>query len=183
MIIFVLYFLAIILGVILPLMLILFVYLGFWVEILGAPFVPTSNSVIFNILKQANLRKGQHFLELGSGDGRVVSMAVKKFDVSGTGVEIHPMLVWYCQLKKFIQKTPNLKFKRQSFYKTDFSQADVIFTFLLPKTLRKLKNKFLTESKKGTLIISHGFKIEGLENKLVKKLDDKVYPTYYYILK
>lgn len=162
------------------LILFLFVALGLWGDFLGAPFVPTPSKIIKEILEKAKLKKGEKFLELGSGDGRVTRMAVQKYGVKGLGIEIHPMLILYSKLLSKIQKLENIEFKRVNFFDLDYKKADAIFLFLLPKVLGKLKDKILRECKSKTLIISHGFKIEGLEKYLIDKIDRKTFPTYYY---
>ena len=158
----------------------LFVALGLWGDFLGAPFVPTSSKIIKEILEKADLKKGKNFLELGSGDGRVTRMAAQKYGVKGLGIEIHPMLILYSNLLSKIQKLNGIKFQRANFFDIDFKKADVIFMFLLPKVLSKLKEKIQKECKNNTLIISHGFKIEGFEKYLIDKIDRKTFPTYYY---
>lgn len=147
---------------------------------MGAPFVPTSAKMIDSILEKAKLKKGQVFIELGSGDGRVVRQAVQKYGVKGVGVELQPILVWYSKLISKLKKLKDISFVTQNLFKTDLKRVDVIFLFLLPKTLEKLREKFITQCKKGTLIISHGFKIKGFDNHLIGKIDRDIFPTYYY---
>lgn len=162
-------------------------------DFMGAPFVPTFGRYVQEILQKANLKKGQVFLELGSGDGRIVREAVKRYGVVGVGVEYHPVLIWYSRLLTKIvslychpaeaKRLKDLTFRRENFFKTDLSQAQVIFLFLMPKTIEKLKDKILQECKKDTLIISHGFKIRGLERYLIDTTERKLFSSYYYKLK
>lgn len=174
------YLIIVFLSLIIVLGLIVFVFFGLLTDFLGAPFVPTSSKMIHDILEKANLKKGQTFIELGSGDGRVVRFAVKHYGVSGIGIEFHPLLVWYSNFVSKITGLKNITFKRQNFFSTDLSKANVLFLFLLPKALRKLRPKILKECKKGTLVISHGFKIEDWNKYLVKTQKRELFPTYYY---
>lgn len=163
-----------------PIILILYAVYGIMGDFFGAPYVPTNGKFVEEILEEANLKKGQIFIELGSGDGRVVREAVRKHEVKGIGVEIHLLLIWYSRIMSKIQKLKNIEFLQKNFFKVDLKKTDVLFLFLLPKTLIKLKDKILKECKKGTLIISHGFKIEGFERYLIKKQERKLFPTYFY---
>ena len=164
-------------------LIIIYLFLDFAAHFLGAPFVPSSQKDIDEILKKAKLKKGMVFMELGSGDGRVVISAVRDYGVYGIGVEIHPFLLIFSRFLARFQKINNAQFKGENFFNIDLKKADVVFLFLFPKTLRKLKEKFLTECKKNTLIISHGFKIEGFEKYLESTIERKVYNTYFYKLR
>lgn len=172
---------AVIFGVLLPLFLVGVVFISFIADLMGAPFVPTSGKLTDLILKKAKLKKNQVFIELGSGDGRIVREAVKAYGVKGVGIEFHPLLYLYSKLVSGIQKIKKIEFRRENFFKSDLRKADVIFAFLLPKTLKKLRVKFENECKKGTLVISHGFRIEGWEKKLTDKIEGDPFPTYYYL--
>jgi hypothetical protein len=172
------FFVALIL-ILIPVLIAFYGLFAFWSEIKGAPFVPTSGKVVREILKEAKLKPGQSFLELGSGDGRVTRQAVKEFGVNGQGIDIHPMLLFWSNLVAKRQKL-DAKFKQGDLFKTDLSKADVIFIFLLPRTLKKLGPKILDEAKKDTLIISHGFMIPALEQRLVKIQPRPHFPTHFY---
>lgn len=150
---------------------------------MGAFYVPTKQKEVDFILKNANLKKGQVFFDLGSGDGRLIHTAVKKYEVLGIGIEINPLLILYSKILAKIEKLNNAKFKREDLFKANIKEANVIFTFLMPNTLKKLKQKFLTECQKNVLIISHGFIIEGWEKYLQKTISHSPFPTYYYRLK
>ncbi len=176
-----LYLLLLIFGLIVPISIALFGFFAILGDLKGAPFVPTQNKLLDEILAEAKLKTGQQFLELGSGDGRVTRLAVDRYGVVGKGIEINLMLVWYSNLRSKLNHL-EASFSQGDFFKTNFGQTDIIFVFLLPKTLKKLAPKFLKECKKATLIISHGFKIKGLESKLVKTQSRKLFSTHFYRL-
>lgn len=146
----------------------------------GAPYVATNKKIIDQILFKAKLKKNKLFLELGCGDGRVVKRAVEKYQVKGKGIDINPYLILTLQLINKLKKTDNPRFFFADIFKTDLTQADYIYCFLMPKMLEKLAKKFNQELRKGTLIISHGFKIPLLNKKLVSTLKGKKFNTYYY---
>lgn len=177
------FYLLIMVGLLfIPFLLIFYVFSSMIAEILGAPFVPTSFKHAKEALVRAKLQKGQYLIELGSGDGRVVRYAVKHYQLKGLGVEFQPLLILYSRLIAWLQKLSDVDFKQQNFYNTDLTKADILFLFLLPHTLKKLRPKILKECKKGVLIISHGFRIEEMEKKLVDKIDRDIFPTYFYKL-
>lgn len=145
----------------------------------GAPYVPTKKAVILEALKMGGLNKGQRMLELGCGDGRVVKSAVEHFKLEGVGVDINPLLIKIAKFKHRKFRT-HLSFKTQNIFDTALASYDVIYVFLMPDMLEKLRSKFLKECKKGTLIISHGFRIADWDKKINHILERKPFSTYYY---
>lgn len=149
---------------------------------MGSPFVKTKNKTLDIILKEANLKPNQEFIDLGCGDGIVVRTAVKKYNVKGIGVDINPLLIYRAKLINHLQHTQKIRFIKQNIFDTDIKKADIIYIFLLPKFLVKLKSKLRHESKKNALIISHGFQIEGWEKYMFKTIKSKPFSTFYYRL-
>lgn len=136
---------------------------------------------IHAILQEIDPQPGTVFYDLGSGDGRVVREAADGFQLNATGFEINPMLVW---LSKFQAKRAQsqAEFVRANIFNIELEKAEIIYVFLLTFMLEDLTQKFLSECAKGTIIISHGFKIPKLTSKLYKTIEDKPFPTYYYRL-
>ena len=145
----------------------------------GAPYVPTKKDSALELLEHARLQKGQKILELGCGDGRVIRTAVETFKMKGVGIDINRLLIWIARFKHRKFKR-DLSFKTANVFKTPLSGYNVIYLFLMPEMLVKLKEKFTKECKRGTLIISHGFKIDGWDGKINHTLVRKPFPTYYY---
>lgn len=174
--------------------LVLFIIAGFLISVsiyisgliysvfMGAPYVPTQKKHIKDILKLAKLKKGQNFLEVGCGDGRVVAEAVKDYQVNGKGIEINPILIAKARLIAALQKLETIEFVRQDIRKMTFKDYDVIYIFLLPGIIETIREKIEKDCKKGTLIICHGFRIAAWDEKLEHKRDVKPFYTYYYRL-
>ena len=146
----------------------------------GSFYVSTRSSEIEVFLKKAGLKKGQYMLELGSGDGPVLRMAAKKYGVIGKGIDINPTLNYIARFLAKKQKLSHIEFKTENVLTTDLSRADVIYIFLMPKLITALEKRLLTETKKGVLIISHGFKIDALQKYQIKVLNRKPFSTYFY---
>src|SRR5690349_3664102 len=58
-----------------------------------APYVPTPMLVVERMLRLGNLKAGEKMFDLGSGDGRIVIAAAKKYKADATGVELDPQFV------------------------------------------------------------------------------------------
>ena len=151
-------------------------------QLKGAPYVPSNQKETEELLKLAGLKPKQLMIELGSGDGRVLRTAVKNFGVYGIGIDINPVLNWWATFLAKRQKLTNIKFISKNIFNYDLSNADVIYIFLMPELIDKLKDKFIMEIHPKTLVMSHGFEIKFWKKYLIKKRDHKPFPTYYYLI-
>jgi hypothetical protein len=143
----------------------------------AGPYVPSPQSVVADMLRYAEVGPSDFLIDLGSGDGRIVLTAAKIFGARGFGVEIKEDLVR--RSNEAAQKeglADRVKFLKQDLFKTDMSQATVITMYLLPDTVNLLKDKFLSELKPGTRIVSHDYPLTGwIPEKYVQMdLEDKV---------
>lgn len=146
----------------------------------GAPYVPTSRKKLTEILNVVKPHTNATFFELGSGDGRMVRFAAQTYGVRGIGIEVNPLLVWWSRLLARRDKIQNVVFLKRNIFSTDMSSASYIYIFLMPELIVKLLPKFEAELKKGTVVISHGFKIIPWEKKLWKTLPSPTFSTFYY---
>jgi len=98
--------------------------------------------------------------DLGSGDGQALITA-SKLGARGVGIEIDPLRVFISKiLIRLNGVSRNIEITRKNFFDVNFSDATVIFAYLIPKTLARLKPKFLKELKPGTRIITFVYKID-----------------------
>jgi SAM-dependent methyltransferase len=122
---------------------------------LDTPFVTTPQNVVDAMLELGQVRAGDRLLDLGSGDGRIVITAAKRFGVPGLGVEIDPRLVERARAAAATEGVAGLaRFEIQDLFKTDLTQASVITMYLLPD-VNELLMPHLRQLKPGTRIVSH----------------------------
>ncbi len=122
----------------------------------GAPYVPTRQSRIKIMLEFANLSADDSVLDVGSGDGRVITAAAAS-GASCVGIEINPILFWRSLVRKKMEGRKNVVFERKDFWKTDLSKYDVMLVYCIHFKMEKLKEKIKSEMKPGSRVISHGF--------------------------
>ena len=119
------------------------------------PFVTSPDNVTLEMLNMAGVKRGDHVLDLGSGDGRIVILAAKRFGATGLGVEIDPELV---RVSNAHARTAGVaqraEFREQDLFKTDLSSATVITMYLLPEVNLQLRPALLS-LKPGTRVVSH----------------------------
>jgi SAM-dependent methyltransferase len=110
------------------------------------------------MLKVAKVGKNDILYDLGSGDGRVVITAAKRFGTRGVGVDIDPARIREARenaVKAGVAE--KVKFLQQDLFKTDIHEATVVTLFLLPEVNLRLRPKLLSDLKPGTRVVSHNF--------------------------
>ena len=126
-----------------------------------APWWRTSDESIRRALKLAEVKSSDIVYDLGSGDGRVLIVAAKEFGASGVGIEIDPLRYFLSTLMIYINKVSDRAvIKRKNFFDEDLSPATVVFLYLVPKALERLRLKLLKELKPGTRIVSIKYEID-----------------------
>lgn len=127
----------------------------------GAPFVPSQPQKIETMIKLAGIKPGMKVVDLGSGNGAVLYGAAAE-GATAVGVEINPFLWWY---SRWIIKRQGLSEKIKIVWgdlrNYNLESADVVFLYLWPTTVQKLKEKLRREMKPGSRIVSNAFQIEG----------------------
>ena len=119
------------------------------------PFVTSPDNVTLQMLRIAGVAPGDHVIDLGSGDGRIVIVAAKRFGASGLGVEIVPDLVRQSRRNaRDAGVADRVEFREQDLFETDLSRATVVTMYLLPEVNLKLRPKLLALAA-GTRIVSH----------------------------
>lgn len=119
------------------------------------PFITTPDQVTVAMLQLAAVGPRDHVIDLGSGDGRIVITAARRFGASGLGVEIVPELVARSRLAaERAGVAQRAEFREQDLFKTDLSAATVITLYLLPEVNLQLRPALL-QLAPGTRIVSH----------------------------
>jgi SAM-dependent methyltransferase len=119
------------------------------------PYVKSPAVVVEAMLKLAGVRANDFVIDLGSGDGRIVIDAAKKYHARGLGIDYDPRLVKLAtQNARAAGVTGSVSFQEQDIFKTDFSAASVVTMYLLPEYNLALRPRLL-QLKPGTRIVSH----------------------------
>jgi SAM-dependent methyltransferase len=122
------------------------------------PYVPTPQTVVDKMLEIAAVTKDDVVYDLGSGDGRIIITAAKKYGARGVGVDIDPERVKEAKANALQAGVADrVKFIEQDLFKTDLKEASVVTLYLLPEVNLRLRPKLWRELKPGTRVVSHAF--------------------------
>jgi precorrin-6B methylase 2 len=126
------------------------------------PFVPTPIEVVDRMLEFADVKKGDIVYDLGSGDGRIVIRAAKKYGAKAVGIEMDSQLVEAAQRSAKQEGVEHLvEFRQADALKTDVSAASVITLYMLPSFNERLRPVLEQQLKPGTRIVAHDYPISG----------------------
>jgi SAM-dependent methyltransferase len=170
-------------GFLVVFMLILAIGTSFFVAIFGGgPFVPTPKRSVKRILKHAGIRKGQKVYDIGAGDGRFLHFAEKLYGAKATGFEIDPFVYMLARFKQIFLRHKGTMI-RGNFQNHSLKDADFVFCYMLPETLKKYRTKFAHELNPSCTVISYTFKIHGWKPSKVIPTDKKNHIKRIYIYK
>ncbi len=128
------------------------------------PYVPTPQAVVDRMLELAQVKKGDVVYDLGSGDGRIVVTAAKKYGVKAIGFEIDPQRIK--ESHENIKKAgveDLVEIRQQDIRTVDLSQASVLTMYLLPEVNLMIRPNIWKQMKPGSRIVSHDFDMGRLE--------------------
>jgi SAM-dependent methyltransferase len=121
-------------------------------------FVPTPREVVTAMLQVAKVGRKDVLYDLGSGDGRIVIAAAKKYGVRGTGIDIDSTRIK--ESRRAARKagvTSKVQFRQGDLFETDLRDASVVTLYLLPTLNVRLRPKLYRELQPGSRVVSHAF--------------------------
>ena len=119
------------------------------------PFITTPDRVTVAMLAIAGVGPRDRVIDLGSGDGRIVITAARRFGARGLGVEIDPALVERSRANaRQAGVEGRVEFREQDLFKTELTAATVVTMYLLPDVNLALRPSLLALAP-GTRIVSH----------------------------
>lgn len=153
-----------------------------------APYYPTPESVVERMLKFAGLKPGEKLFDLGSGDGRIVIIAAQKFGADATGIEIDPELAKESSDKiRRLALEKKARIVRGDILRQDYSSADVLAVYLLPRSNERLRPILEKQLRNGTRVVAHDFVFRGWTPEREEYVEDdgagRSHTLYLYIIR
>jgi cyclopropane fatty-acyl-phospholipid synthase-like methyltransferase len=138
-----------------------------------APFVPTPQEVVDRMLELAQVSPGDLLYDLGSGDGRIVITAARRYGAQAVGFEIDPALV--TNSKRNIKEAgveALAEIRDQDVRTVDLSPASVVTMYLYPGANLRLRAAIMRQLKPGSRVVSHDFSMGDWKPDRVERMTD-----------
>ena len=140
-----------------------------------SPWWKTKKNTARAAIKLAKITRSDIVYELGSGDSEAVICFAKESGARCVGVEIDPLRHFQSRLRVWKNKlSRKIILKKNNFFDISLSDATVVYVYLVPKALNRLKEKFYKELKPGTRIVSYRYGIEFL-HEVAKDVKNEMY--------
>ena len=144
-------------------------------------FVPTPMEVVDAMLAVARVGKTDRLYDLGSGDGRIVITAAKRFGTRGTGIDIDPQRITESNRNADTAGVKSLvEFRQADLFQTDLRDANVVTLYLLPRLNVQLRPKLFAELRPGSRVVSHAFDMGDWVADSTQSLSGRM--VYYWVM-
>ncbi len=140
-----------------------------------APFDPTPHEVVERMLVLASVKKGDVIYDLGSGDGRILIAAAKKYGARGVGYEIDTGLVKLARenvRRAGVEKL--VRIRQEDFLAADLSSASVVTLYLSYDGNLAVREQLNRQLKRGARVISYTFDMGDWQPKITESYRDAV---------
>jgi methylase of polypeptide subunit release factors len=123
-------------------------------------WVPTPDALVQRMLEMAAVGPDDVVVDLGSGDGKIAIAAARDFGARARGIEYDERMVRLANCYAAAEGVADrATFERADIFASDFSDATVVTTYLLPRLMMKLRPTFL-ELEPGTRIVSNAYHLD-----------------------
>jgi SAM-dependent methyltransferase len=144
-----------------------------------APFDPTPEEVVERMLVLADIRTDDVLYDLGSGDGRLLIAAAKRYGVRGVGFEIEPGLVKLARENARREGVEKLvEIRQQDFLSADLSPASVVTLYLSDDGNLAVREQLQRQLKPGARVVSYTFDMGDWPPKIAESYRDRAGATH-----
>ena len=125
----------------------------------AAPWYPTFRRNRRRALDMAEIKPGDKVYDLGCGSGWFIIEAARR-RAESVGFELSLPAYLVSKVRSWFTRGPgSARILFRSFWKADLSDADLIYVFLTPRVMLKLRAKLEKECRPGTRILCHAFPV------------------------
>jgi predicted RNA methylase len=125
------------------------------------------------MLQLGELKAGEKMFDLGSGDGRIVIDAARKYKANAVGVELDASLVRQSAERiRTLKLTDLARIVEGDLLKQDYSSADLLTVYLLPVATDLVTPILEKQLKHGSRIVAHDFQFAQWKPDKIVDIDD-----------
>ena len=138
---------------------------GLWIVIprlYGLSHGPARRKTIRRAMQLAGVQPGEIVYDLGAGAGRAVVIAAREYGARAIGVEIEPVhcvVAWLWALVNGILHRVSIR--QKDLLKADCQDADVVFLYLSPVFVERVRPHLERQLEPGARIVSLLYEFEG----------------------
>jgi SAM-dependent methyltransferase len=139
-----------------------------------APFVASPDMIAEEMLRLANVGKDDVVYDLGSGDGRIVLAAARRYGARGVGFELDADLVRRStESARRAGVADRVEFRQQDVLTVDVSPATVVTIYLSREANLKLRPALQSQLRPGARVVSHDFDMGDWQPDATRNLLDE----------
>lgn len=148
---------------------------------LDVPYIPTPWGVVKRMLQLARVGSTDVVYDLGSGDGRIVITAARRFGARAVGVELDPLRIAEATANaRRAGVSERVRFLQQDLLLTDLREATVVTLFLTPTLNLRLRPKLWRELRPGARVVSHLYDMGDWRPDTVERVQGR--PVYCWTI-
>ena len=126
------------------------------------PYVPIDTELMREVFKYMNVEKGDSFIDIGSGDGKVVCWVAKEFPKVKIykGVEVSSSLVFFSRIRRLLSKQKEkIDFEKKNALEFDYSKFNKVYMYLLSGFIEEIMFVLQEQLPRGAVVVSPIFAI------------------------
>jgi predicted RNA methylase len=101
-------------------------------------------------------------LDLGSGEGRILTIAAKEYGARAIGIEVDPLRAFWSRIAARRRGlSDKVQVIRGNIFTQNFAEATVVTVYQTTEVKTQLGEKLSTELKPGTRVVSNCFRFAG----------------------
>ncbi len=138
------------------------VYFFFGSFAFGAGYEPTSGRVADEMIRLADPRPSELVVDIGAGTGALALRVARRRGARVRAVEIDPVRALILSARRRTRsERERVRVTRGNLFQEDLRSADVVFAFLWPSAMARLRSKLERELRPGARIVSHCHPVPG----------------------
>lgn len=128
----------------------------------GGVWSPSPQDVVRVMLAMARPRPGEHLVDLGCGDGRILLTAAREFDLHCTGFDMNPLWRWWVGWRsRRAGVADRVTVVTGDFFGADLAQADIVTAFLSQAACDRLVPMLRRQMRPGARVVTYQRTLPG----------------------